>query len=414
MASSFNGDFIGLHEPIPDDIYEEALVASQQDSDEEDPFGPQPKRYLLTEHQKERQKRELIIRRLAFRLKEERRDQSSRFRKLPPELILKLMQHLHLSDLDSFVISSAINKEIFGASETAIYRGMEIEQLSDWKWLFGDTVHRTSAQMQHLKDAICTEFCCGESRFDFEERLLEFLRMIDNKSFTGKENVIFLQEMQDRVDTDIAAIETYTRRRIARRTAMCLMSLSFRRPTVVKEEDRADNAPLVRCLTLSWVARSELIVEQPASIQAEIQLLFMIVVRWFYLSLQTILGWWTSKYYRRPGNHRKPQEVKRWMSKLVTGLILQDVALQWYSVIVDSDVELRFEQSSIYHVSLKLRRLLKVHDEGNVDVLEKVKDALQFGRSIGIDLEGLVDGTWAGDLVDHLLGPSDERLISYS
>ena len=407
MASSFNRAFVELHESIPDDVYEAALAASQQDSDEEDPFGPQPKRFLQTEHQKKRQTRELYTRQVACMLREERRDQSSRFRKLPPELILKLMQHLDLSNLDNFVISSGMNKWIFGVSETAIYRGMEIERFSDLKWLFGKTVHRTSAQMQHLKDAICVEYCSGASRLAYEQDLLKFMRMIDINSFTGRQNVTFLQTMQDRVDTDITAIKSYTTKQVARRTAMCLMRLSFLRPTVVKEEDRADNGPLVRCLTLPWVARSELIVEQPASVQAEIRSLLMIAVRRFYLPLQKILNRWTCKYYRNPGNHRKPQEVKRWMSKLVMGLILQDMVPQWYSVGVNSDVELSFEQSSIYEVGVNLKLLLQKHDEGSVDVLKKVKDPLQFGRSIGIDLEGLVDGTSAGDLVDHL-GPRDD------
>ena len=407
MESSSKRKFAELHESIPDDVYKAALAASQQDSDGEDPFGPQPKIFMQTEHQKKRQKRELYIRQVAFTLRKEREDQSSRFRKLPSELILKLMQHIDLSNLPDFANSSMINQSIFRANETAIYRGMEIEQFSDWKWLFGNTVHRTSAQVQHLKDAISVEYCFGATGLAFEERLLELLRIVDNKDFTGMQNVMFLQDMQDRVDTDIEAIESYTKKQIARRTAICLRSLSFRRPEVVKEDDRAENGPLVRCLALPWEARSELIVEQPVSIQAEIRSLLMIAVQKFYCPLQNILKRWTGKYYSNPGNHRQPQEVKKWMSKLVTGLILQDMAPQWYSKIVGSSIELSFEESSIFEVGNSLMHSLKVHDEGSVDVLEEVEDALQFGRSIGIDLEGLVDGTSAGDLVD-LLGPSDD------
>ena len=391
-----------MHESIPDDVYEAALAASQQDSDGEDPFGPQPKRFMQTEHQKKRQKRELYIRQVAFILRLERKDQSSQFRKLPSELILKLMQHIDLSNLLDLANSSMITQCIFRANETAIYRGMEIEQFSDWKWIFGNTVHRTSAQVQHLKDAISVEYFFGATGLPCEERLLKLLRIIDNKKFTGIQNVMFLQDMQDRVDTDIDAIESYTTKQIARRTAICLRSLGFQRLIVVKKKDQRKNKPLVHCQSLPWEARSELIAEQPASIQAEIRSLLTIAVQKCYCPLQAILKLWTRRYYSNPGNHRKPQEVKTWMSKLVTGLILQDMAPQWYSVIVGSSIKLSFERSLIREVHASLIRLFKAHDTGSVDVLKEVEDALQFGRSIGIDLEGLVDGTSAGNLVDCL------------
>ena len=407
MDSSSKRNFAEIHESIPDDVYEAALAASQHDFDEEDPFGPQPKRFMQTEHQKKRQKRELYIRQVAFMLREERKDQSSSFRKLPSELILKLMQHIDLSNLIEFANSSKIIQCIFRANETAIYRGMEIEQFSDWKWLFGNTIHRTSAQLQHLKDAISVNYPFGVTGLGFEERSLELLQTIDNKKFTGVQNVMFLQDMQDRVDTDITAIESYTKQQIARRTAICLRSLSFQRPVVVKEEDRGENGPLVDCLTLPWEARSELIVEQPASIQAEIRSLLMIAVQKFYCPLQRVLRWWTLKYYRDPGNHLKSQVVKKWMSKLVTGLILQDMVPQWYSETVGSSIKLSFETSSNLERAYNLMRLLEVHNRGNVNVLEEVEDALQFGRSIKINLEGLVDGTLIGDLVDRL-GPSED------
>ena len=408
MESSSKRKFAELHESIPDDVFEAALAVSQLDSDGEDPFGPQPKRFMQTEHQRKRQKRDLYIRQVASILREERQDQTSRFRKLPPELILKLMQHIDLNSLRNFAESRVINQCIFRENEAAIYRGIEIEQFPEWNWLFGSTSHRTSAQMQHLKDAVSVEYCFGASGSACEERLFELLRRIDNKKFTGIQNVTFLQDMQDRVDTDIKAIESYTTKQIARRTAICLRSLSCQRPVVVKKKDRGTYGPLVRCLALPWEARSELIVEQPASIQAEIRSLLMIAARKFYPPLETTLAFWTVDYYGNPGNHLKPRELRKWMSKLVMGLILQDMVPQWYSSNVGSDIGLSFQESSIHdEVGHHLIWLLKKHDEGSVDVLEEVEDALQFGRSIGIDLEGLVDGTLVGELIDRY-GPSDD------
>lgn len=44
------------------------------------------------------------------------------------------------------VNSSRTMLRIFKANETVTCRGIEIEQFPDWKWLFADTTHRTSAQ----------------------------------------------------------------------------------------------------------------------------------------------------------------------------------------------------------------------------------------------------------------------------
>ena len=402
----FKRQFAAQQESIPDDVYEAALAASQQDSDGEDPCEPQSKRFMQTEDQKRRQARDLYIRQLAFVLRDERRDQSSRFRLLPPELILKLMQHMDLESVEQFASVRMTNEQIFEANKLAIYRGMEIERFPDWKWLFGNTVHRTSTQEQHLKDAISSEYFLGETPSVHEKRLLEWLRMMDKKNFTGIQNILFLQDMQALVDTDIKAIESYTTKQIARRTAICLRSLSFERAIVVTEEDRVDNGRLVRFRSLSWEARSELIVEQPASIQAEIRSLLMIAVQKIYSPIELILSSWANNYYSKPGNHRKPREVKKWLSKLVMGLILEEMAPEWYSVTVSSHVELSFEQSSRQKVGIRLGRLLGEYNQGKVDVLEEVEDVLLFGRGIGIEVEGLVDGTAAGNLVDRL-GPSD-------
>ena len=408
---SFKRQFAKKHESIPDDVYEEALAASQQDSDGENAFETQPRPFMQTGDQIRRQARDLCIRQLAFVLRDERRDQSSRFRMLPPELILKMMQHMELEDVDEFANFRMTNERIFEANKLAIYRGMEIERFPDWKWLFGNTVHRTSAQEQHLKDAISgDEWSFGRIRSVHEKGLLECLRTIDKKNFTGIKNIRFLEALEPRVDADIEAIESYTTKQIARRTAICLRSLSFKRAIVVKEEDRVDNGPLVRLESLPWEARSELIVEQPTSIQAEIRSLLMIAVQRFHSPNDLILSWWANNYYSKPGFHREAREVKKWMSKLVMGLILEEMVPRWYSESTTFSTKMIFEKSSGRQASISLMRLLGEYDEGKTDVLEEVEDVLQFGRRIGIEVEGLVDGTGAGNIVDRL-GSSDYSII---
>lgn len=234
-----------IPDDIPDDIYQAALAASQHDSDGEDPYEPQPKRFMQTEHQKRRQKRDLEIRKLAWTIRKMRlkkqKQRPSPFEKLPSELVLKLMQHTQLQNIVDLIKSSPINRKIFRANDEAVFRGIEIEQFPEWKWLFGDSKYRTSAQSQHLKNAIMSENRpknLGAHGWAYDKQLLEFLRLIDNNEFTGVRNVRFLQDMQDYVDLDVKATESYARTTIARRTAICLRSLTFRRPDIVNEEER--------------------------------------------------------------------------------------------------------------------------------------------------------------------------------
>ena len=410
-----------FHDLIPEDIFEAALVASEHDSDGEDPFGPQPKLFMQTEHQKKQQKRDLEIRKVAWTLRKMRKEhitkqqrlkkrkhRASPFEKLPSDLILKLMQHTYLHDLLGLANSSVINRSIFRANETAIYRGIEIEQFSDWTWFFGNTVHRTSAQLQHLKDAISVEYRFGASHLAYKEKFVELLRMIDNKKFTGMQNLMFLQDMQSHVSMDIEAIESYTTKKIARRTAICLRSLGFQRVEVVEEDDRVENGTLVQCVTLPWEARSELILEQPARIQAEIRSVLMSVVGVYYTSLEMNLIPWIWTHYDSPGHHQKPQEIKKWMSKLVTGLILEEVIPQWNSDTEESRTVLSFDrQSSIDDVAHRLTQSLVGYGAGTLDPFWEIKDVVEFGRSIGLDLEGQVEGTSAASWIDFFC-PSDD------
>ena len=414
-----------LQNSIADDIFEAALAASQHESDGEDPFGPQPKRFMQTEHQKTQQQRDLEIRQVAWTLRKMRKDHEAKrqrlkkhkrrpspFEKLPSELIVKVMQHTHLKDLLDLVNSSETNQSIFEANINAIYRGIEIEQFSDWKWLFGDTMHRTLAQSQHLKDAITVE--CVFQHFgapgqSWHEQLHDILRTVDDKSFTCLQNVMFLQDMQDFVDMDIEATEAYTHQRITRRTAICMRSLTFQRPATLKEEQPTGDEPFVHYLPLLWEARSQVIREQPASIQAEIRLILEDVIIGFYRRLEEVLTRWTHRHYGNPGNHRKPQELKKWMSALVTGHIIEEVIPLWHSTVKHETLALCFASwSTFLDMTNGLIFILNEHDQGNANALQQVKAGVEFGKSIGLDVEGLVDGTSVGDCIDMFFALATE------
>lgn len=403
----------GLQTPIPTDIYQAALAASQHDSDGEDPYEQQPKRFMQTEHQKRRNKRELDIRKVAWTLRKmkkshkanhqrrkEQKRRASSFHELPSELVLKLMQHTHLRNISDLSNSSAINRNIFNANQISIFRGVEIEQFPEWKWLFGDSKQRTSRQRQFLKDAILSENYSknpGAHGWAYDDELLGLLRMIDTDRFTGMRNVMFLQDMQDRVDVDIQVTESYTGMAIARRTAMCLRCLSFQQPDILKEENRIEDGPLLQALVMPWETRCQLIDEQPARIQAEIRSILSLVVKDQYFSLRAVVVQWVWARQTSDDNQERREKKRKWVSRLVTGLVLQTVIPQWRTDTVGSSPAPDFVwRHSFPYMSVALSDLLEEYYGGSVDVPQEVEEGVQFGRSIGLDVEGLLEGLLAG------------------
>lgn len=388
--------------PIADGIFEEALAASRYDSDGEDPFGPQPKQFMQTEHQKKQQKRALEIRQMAWILRKMRKTCARHcpIRKLPSELVLKLMQHTHPQNLIHLVNSSAIIRNIFRANKKAVFRGIEVEQFLEWKWLFGDTNHRTPAQSQHLKDAILSEHYSPDSEalgWTDHKQLFDILQTVDDNNFTGVRNVGFLRQMQSFVNTDIYVLNWETETKIARRTAIFLRSLSFRR---LNEEDWTEDMSMRTVKTLTWEARSQLFNEQPASIQAEIRSILKIVVTKYYQRLeQRVLGW-LQWHYMNPNNRRAPQVLKKWLSKFMTGTILELVIPQWYSARRADSPTVHFDwwfPDSFMVLACQLAYSLNQYNMGMVGMIENYMEGLEFGKSVGLDVEGLLEGTMAGD-----------------
>ena len=393
---------------ISDDIFQAAMAASEQDSDGDDPYGPQPKRFMQTEQQKKQHARDLEIRRAAYTIRKmkkthkadyqrlkKQKQRGSAFEQLPTDLILMLMQHTHWQSIYNLRNSSAINRGIFQANKKAIYRGMETEQFPEWEWLFGNSKRRSPAQAQNLKNAIHTMTVAhGWVPID---HLLELLQMVDQNEFTGKRNAMFLQAMQDNLDTKHRAIESYTKTKISRRTAMCLTSLGVRRACIVWGEDTT----FVHCVDLPWDTRCQLVNEQPASIQAEIRSFLKVVVETFGDILQAVVRQWIERNQSSPVYQKTPGVVKKWMSKLMAGLIFEALIPTW-RVEVFETAPFNWE----YYISdldEDLRDILDEYDGGNVNVINTAaKDGVEFGKSIGLALEGFLDGTSAGEAFDTM------------
>ncbi|KAM0804907.1 hypothetical protein BDR22DRAFT_959490 [Usnea florida] len=396
---------------LADDIFQAAMVASEQDSDGDDPYGPQPKRFMQTEHQKRQHARDLEIRRAAYTIRKmkkthkadhqrlkKQKQRGSAIEKLPTDLILMLMQHTHWRNINNFSNISAINRSIFQANRKAIFRGMETEQFPEWEWFFGNSKRRTPAQAQHLKDAMTMTFAHG---WVSDDRILEIFQMIDQSEFTGMRNTMFLQGMQDNLDMEHRAIESYTGRKVSRRTAMCLSSLGFQRLSIVTEENRTEDKPSLQYVDLPWDARCQLVNEQPASIQAEIRLVLKIVVERYGDVLQDEVAQWIEENQSSSVYQQNPGVLKKWMSKLMAGLVLEALIPTWRIEALESAPS--NWDDSILDLSENLGEILDEYDGGNVNVINHAaKDGVEFGKRIGLELEGFLDGTLAGEAFDAM------------
>ena len=405
---------------IPDDIWEAALAACQYDSDRVDPYEPQPIRFMQTKQQKTQQERDVFIERVTKALKKlnpqrlkklndqrlkKQKQRLSPIQKLPSDLVLELMRHTNVQDICSLVNSNLIHRRIFKKNKGAVFRGMETEQFSEWNWLFGNSKHRTSAQTQILKDAMFEVRAKDpqEHAWACNEEYIRALQMIDENNFTGTPLIMFLEHMQKCLDTDLIATESYTRTKIARRTGMCLSSLSFQRADVIEMENGTEQERMVKRLGLQWEARSQLICEQPASVQEEIKSIFNSIIEEVSAKVQGVLIGWAAWYYGNPGTHRRPQQVRKWMSKMVAGLVLEEVILGWYTEKTDTSSFPRLAWvSGLKYQPFEVQQLLDRHDEEDTDPLEEVKNGIKFGESIGLQIEGFVDGTDAGEFIDFL------------
>ena len=374
---------------IEHDDSEDAVEVSRDPSDGEDPVEDHPKISMQTSSEKDRQKRHLET-------EENQTQRPSPFDKLPSELILKVMQHTHITSLRGFVNSSKINRSIFDANSNAIFRGMEIEQFSEWKWLFGDSNHRTPTQSQYLKGGFINSVHWWR-----EERGIEVLQMINDNRFTSQKNVMFLQTIQNCLDMDMQAAEAYMATKIARRTAMCLRAISFSIPSVL--EDDGDFVTSITTREQPWEVRSQLITEQAASIRAEIRSVLQALIGDYFHTYQFVMMLWTSTVDRIEANHRQPQELKRWMSNLLTGYVLKDWIPRWSIPPwprTQESLRMSYWDASNFFKRADFIQFLASCCRRPRDGIRKISHELEFAKSIGLDVDGLVEGSELGEHID--------------
>lgn len=80
---------------------------------------------------------------------------------LPAELILEVIRHTPLGDLQHFQRSGRAMHDVF-RHKAAVTSGIEAAQFSEFQWLFGSGRQKPSEQKQGLKDYIGTDLLLND------------------------------------------------------------------------------------------------------------------------------------------------------------------------------------------------------------------------------------------------------------
>lgn len=401
---------------------------AESDINEENPYDPQPKRFMQTEHQKKARAEELEKKMIIWtfekmkkahrerqqRLRWKKLKQSAPFERLPTELVLNLMEHTDPDDIHFLAQSSKSTYGIFKAHENACYNGMAAEQFSDYKWLFGESKQRTLEQCTNVYDAI---FSSNYLVLD-NQGLLRILEAVGDEGLMGWRNLAFLQDMRNWTDDNTDGIERYTGLRVARRTVTCLMSFGFKRPFVI--EDMQGQAAL-QYEDLPWEERFSRFNSQPASVQVEIRG----VVRTMILKIANELDLmgqqtteWICNYYDADDGMvlEEPKRLKKWMAELAVGLILEVVIPHWglyrhTTIPIPGATPFRLckhiqclWQPLVRQIGIRYQSMLEGRTDGEDTVLQEVASGVKFAERIGLDIEWVLGAdTLAGRCLGALI-----------
>ena len=365
--------------------------------EEDDPFGPQEKKFMQTETQKRRAAKELRDRQTAYKLALSMRicckmlnfmrkmraalNFDQKFGNLPAELRLHIMRHTHIYDLISLLLSGKAFDVVIEANETATLRGIETEQFSKFKWLFGDSVRRSEQQWLALKDCIIL--------LHHPDVLDEVLKasQFPNSSKARAFHLEALQTILNNI-TWITAVTTLTSR-----AALCFTMFA----ALARHENHAD----------AMERRIELFEWQPQAIQREIRefleggviqvLNCLNADDRYHTMLGHVTCFWIEAYLKLPETDRKLERASMgpWIANLVAGYILEDVPQHLIYHGAESIAYAIHSDAGWFGEALEL----ELEHQGHCDKLWK--EGRDFAKRIGFDHFKILRGTVVGI---HLYG----------
>ena len=415
-------------------VFASPYIDSTLDDDTE------PVRYMQTEVQKRRHRQNLEKRRLLQairRLRRARRGKSqiitlpsgkigkvSRgatqrrkcqmkdpFKDLPCDVLLDIMRQTRCGDFVNLMEVSPAAEDVYIGNESACIRGIEVEQYSQLKWLFGDSRHRTAKQKQAFKDWIGTYYYVSKQ----EDTVVEDFGRIDDGKLTGPRSLKYPLWVQESLGDFIKSLDDTAGIEMTCRTALCMQALSMKRAelvgTTVFHRARSHHETQLVCLSETPSEdRISLFNEQPATTQNEIRRIFEnIITHIARVSMDLSVADWVRYYYSQGANNssKEVKEMGAWLTSLVVGMVMQ-VVLEHPGETMDTWMDMCSGKVGASNLESIITLEMELEGQGE----EQVKIGMEFAEAIGFDTRKVLAGTAVEDTLNELLEEEAERLES--
>ena len=405
------------------------------DEDSDDPYGPQPVKFMQTKEQKQRDAKDLEMRRHLYtirRMKRARRGEPQRinlpcgsrrtirresprrkqrqmkdpFKALPYDIVVNIMRHTRCDDFENLMVVSPAAEDVYSVNTNTCMKGIEDEQFCQLKWLFGDSRRRNSHQKQNLKDWI------GSYSKDFGYQMVHDFKYIDDDNFTGPQLLLCLQWAQESLDVDITAVEMKVGIKMNQRTSLCLQVLSSRRAEVIEFEDsQGYTRKQVLLSRMSAEDRISFFQSQPISTQADIRSIFeKVITHCARASMNWRMALWVRDYYnQRPlENSRGLNMMGTWLTRIAVGLVMQ-MMLENPAESMEKLVELCWDDVpglGLPNFPTVLGHEMESYGSGDEDI----RTGLDIAEGVGISMANVLPGTAAERTLNAMLEKEAERL----
>ena len=413
-------------------VFASPYIDSTSDDDTE------PVRYMQTEIQKRRHRQNLEKRRLLQAIRRLRRARGEKpqiitlpsgrvgkvsrggiqlrkrqmqdpFKHLPCDVLLDVMRQTHCGDFVNLLEVSPAAEDVYSGNESACIKGIEVEQYSQLKWLFGDSRHRTTKQKQALKDWIGTYY----HLYGQEDTVVEDFGKIDDGKLTGPRSLKYPLCVQESLRHFIKSSEDTTGLEMTCRTALCMQALSMKRAELVEamvfHSARRHHTTQLVCLSeMPSGDRISLFKGQPATTQNEIRRIFeKIITHIARLSMDLSVADWVRNYYSQGANNssKELKDMGAWLTSLSVGMVMQ-VVLEYPGETMDTWMDMCSGKVGASNMPSIITLEMELEGQGE----EQVKMGMEFAEAIGFETRKVLAGTAVEHTLNGLLQEETENL----
>ena len=262
------------------------------------------------------------------------------FERLPTDLIVLVMWHTRIGDLQNFIKTGKSVNQIFEENKTSIFKRVQIRQFPEFSGWFGDLPgfdgsilgkSRTSEQIQCLQRLVICLFGHRAIAAPSNQRAFqEFMFLLDR--YGGWRYLYVLQAMKNRMEGDAKKLWKASNvqvhpmsKELAKSTMLCLSRMSWRGSRLLEvlgEEYTALDLPDIVKGRLQLFQQEPQIVQK--TILATLELLVCRIAKRLDL-METVLAYSISYYQDRFGislTATERQHLLNWTSEILAQLLL--------------------------------------------------------------------------------------------